>query len=172
MRRLRHSLVAILLPSLFGCTQYAERGSGIGLIGGHSTTQLAENVFQVRFGGNAFTSSERAEDFALLRAAEAALEHGYKYFVIVDSSSEIDVSTHTVYPSSEQTSFSGNITGNQVHGSATTMRTPAKTYEYHKPRASTTIFCFVDKPEGFAFDAEFLRSSLREKYGMDSIKTE
>ncbi len=63
--------VFLLLASVFslwflsGCaTSYQQRG----FAGGYSETQLAPDVFRVNFEGNGYTSSERAQDFALLRA--------------------------------------------------------------------------------------------------------
>ena len=49
---------------------------------GYTDAQLDENVFYVHFVGG--SSRERAQDFALLRAAELTLTHGYTYFVIID----------------------------------------------------------------------------------------
>ncbi len=41
-----------------------------GFSGGYSDMKLGENVWQVDFRGNGYTSSARARDFSLLRAAE------------------------------------------------------------------------------------------------------
>jgi hypothetical protein len=54
-------------------TPYQSRG----LAGGFSETQLSENMFQVYFRGNGYTREERVDDFALLRSAELAEEHGF-----------------------------------------------------------------------------------------------
>ena len=70
-----------LVVSLVGCATTYQSES---LLGGFSSSQLDENVFQVSFKGNAFVSPEKASDYSLLRAAEIALEKGYKYFVIAD----------------------------------------------------------------------------------------
>ena len=70
--------VWILILSAFllsGCaTAYQPKG----FTGGFSETQLDESVFQVSFRGNAYTSSERAADFTLLRSAELTIENGYR----------------------------------------------------------------------------------------------
>lgn len=59
---------------LEGCaTSHQEKG----FTGGYSETQLAPDVFRVNFAGNGYTSSERAQDFALLRAAELSLVHEF-----------------------------------------------------------------------------------------------
>ena len=77
------ALVVLIFAAILvaGCTAYQKQG----LTGGFSETQLGENVFQVTFKGNAYTSRERVSDFNLLRSAEITLENGYRYFVIVDS---------------------------------------------------------------------------------------
>jgi len=45
------------------------------------------------FNGNSSTSKERAQDFALLRAAELALSAGFPFFTIQDSDNVINHST-------------------------------------------------------------------------------
>ena len=55
---------------LSGCATAYQSNS---LTGGYTDTQLAPDVFRVSFSGNAFTSNDRVQDFALLRAAELTL---------------------------------------------------------------------------------------------------
>ncbi len=172
--RMLLSAIGILL--LVGCsTTYQETG----FTGGYSTTQLAENVFQVKFAGNAYTGEERAADFAMLRSAEIALEHGFNFFAIVDAAQYEQLSTYTA-PAQTQTTYTGNTMGTVTSygnratyngttmGTANTTVTGGQTFVYHKPRASNTIFCFKEKPEGFAFDANFVRASIRGKYKLDA----
>jgi len=74
-------LVLMLDIIVSGCaTPYGPQS----LTGGYSETQLKEDGFIVRFKGNGYTSEERSSDFALLRCAEIALEHGYSHFLIVN----------------------------------------------------------------------------------------
>ena len=84
---------ALILPLLlFGCaTTYQSDGA----TGGYSETQLDENVFVVHFSGNGFTKKARAADFALLRSSELTLEHGYKYFVIIEKIFDLKASEMT-----------------------------------------------------------------------------
>ena len=63
--------------------------------GGYSETQLSEKSFIISFKGNGYTDTERTNDFTLLRSAEVTLEHGYKYFTILDSKDYIESSTYT-----------------------------------------------------------------------------
>jgi hypothetical protein len=60
-------------------TSYHERGP---LFGGVDSIQVSETSYRITVSGNQRTSSERIEDFVLLRASEIALARGYKGFVI------------------------------------------------------------------------------------------
>lgn len=135
--------------------------------GGYSETQLSENIFQVSFKGNAYTTPERASDFTLLRSAEITIENEYRYFAIVESEKYSKVGTYTA-PTTSQTSGSAFVSGNFVHGTATTTTYGGQTYVISKPRANNTILCFRDKPDikGLVFEAAFIIKSIRAKYGM------
>jgi hypothetical protein len=51
---------------------------------GYADRHVTNGVYEVSFLGNASTSYERASDFALLRAAEIALKHHAKSFILLD----------------------------------------------------------------------------------------
>lgn len=138
-----------------------------GLTGGFEEIQLSPNVFQVRFQGNGYTQPERAADFALLRSAEVALENGFTHFAIVDSKDATKLSSYTT-PHSSYTTGSANTYGNTTYGSATTTYQGGQTFIYQKPSTSNTIVCFKEQPAHvpMAYDAAFLRNSLRKKYEM------
>ena len=107
--------------------------------GGFSHTQLDKSVFEVRFAGNEKTTGARATDFALLRSAEVALEHGYNYFIIA-----------------ERTAGASD----QTEATPTTSTTTAR------PSIVNRIVCYPDRPEapGAVYDARFVRLSIRQKY--------
>ena len=147
---------------------------------GYSEIQLSENVFQIRFKGNSVTSSERAEDFSLLRGAELALEHGFKYFALMDSESKKDtykvrtplrvyVYGHT-YPGYYYQDYGyGHFPpyyGYNRVGSFTV--TGGEEYNVSKPKAMKIIVCFKSKPKKNpgVLDAKFIADSIRVKYGM------
>ena len=166
------TLVVIL--SLYGC---ATGYKPVGAMGGFSSTQLDENVFTVSFKGNGYTGREKANDFALLRSAEITLEHGFKYFIIVDAQQYSKNSSYTT-PTTATTNVNSNTYGN-VYGSgnsaiynantystATTTVSGGQTYVSSKPRTSNTIICLSEKPEDFSYDAEFIAKSLKEKHGI------
>ena len=139
-----------------------------GFTGGFSDIMLDENIFKVSFKGNAYTSQERATDFTLLRCAELALEHGYSYFIIVDSS-EYSVEGSYTTPTTSTTDASVSSYGNTAYGSATTTTYGGQTYHYSKSRTTNTIICFSEKPDldGLIYNASFIRKSISEKYNIE-----
>lgn len=112
--------------------------------------------------------AERVSDFTLLRSAEIAIENGYRYFVIVESEKYSKSGTYTT-PTTSHTTGSAVVSGNYIHGSATTTSHGGKTYVSSKPRENNTILCFKDKPdiEGLVFEATFIIKSIKAKYGMN-----
>lgn len=143
-----------LMALLAGCaTSYQP----VGFSGGYSETQLGEDIFQVTFKGNGYTSRDRAADLSFLRAAELTLEHGFRYFVIVDADKSSTFSTYT----SPSTSYT---TG--TRHSATTTTQGGQMIFISKPASMNTIRCFKEKPaiDGVVFDAEFVAKSIKDKY--------
>jgi len=142
----------------------------VGLSGGYSDTRLQDNVFTVNFRGNGYTSKERSSDFALLRCAELAIQNGFKFFSIADSSQEQKTmfyktgSTSTTYGTT-------NIYGNTAYSNFNTYRSGSMIFPIRKPRASYTIFCFAEKPDEnqMVFDANYLSQSIRQKYNMKAV---
>jgi hypothetical protein len=66
----------------------------VGATGGYSETRVNERSYVVRFEGNGFTSSTRAQQGALRRAAELTAHHGYPTFLVVSSQTGDDTTTH------------------------------------------------------------------------------
>ncbi len=148
-------IVLILLFSfLQGCaTNYQAQG----LTGGFTETQLDKNVFKVSFRGNGYTSPERASDLALLRSAELTLLHGYKYFIVVENSDVVNVSTYTT-PTTSYTTFYGNTAQTYTYG--------GQTYNTSRPNSTNVIVCFDEKPDNavLSYNAEFVYKQLSAKY--------
>jgi hypothetical protein len=139
-----------------------------GFTGGYSDTQLAPDVFRITFQGNGYTSPDRAQDFALLRAAELTLSHGYRYFGIVNETAGGNTSSFTTGGQS-YTSGHATVVGSSVYGAATTTYIAPQTFTFFKPRSGLMIRCFATRPEGgFAFDAAFISNSVRAKYKIKS----
>ncbi len=170
-------LVMYVSLSLLGCATPYHSNS---LLGGYTETQLAPDVFRVGFQGNGYTSPERAQDFALLRAAELAQQNGFRYFVVIDERSSTEVQSFTT-PSQTQTSTYGSGTshGNiymnpfgatysgtsYTYLSSRTTHTPGQTHTFYKPRTGLLIQGFHSKPENiYTFDAEYLQQSVKQRY--------
>jgi hypothetical protein len=154
-RRLTRAFhLLLLVVVLTGCATEYQRKS---FTGGYSETQLGENIFQVTFVANGYTSRERASDFSLLRSAEVAREHGFRYFVIVGAEKDSNVSIHTT-PLTSYTTASGTTT---TYG--------GQTYFISKPQATNTVLYFKEKPDvnGILFDAEFVIKSISTKYKLN-----
>jgi hypothetical protein len=157
------SITALASLTLASCaTQY----TGSGFAGGYSDTQLAPDAFRISFSGNGFTSSDRAQDFALLRAADLTLAHGFHYFAIVNEAQGGSTSSITL-PGSSYTTATATGYGNTAYGSAVTTFVPPTNIPVFKPRSGLLIRCFGERPPGgYVFDAQFLSRSLRAKYGI------
>lgn len=164
--RLKNPMLSIAVVLFLTACATSYQNSGF--TGGYSETQLDENVFKVSFRGNGYTSRERASDFALLRSAELTLQHGYRYFVIVDEQSNTRNSTYTT-PITSNTTANVYGSGNYAYGTATTTTSGGQTYNISKPSTSNTIVLFEEKPEnGFSYNAGFIYQELRQKYGIES----
>ena len=171
---MRATILICLLFILLGCaTGYQKEGFS----GGFSTTQLNENTFIVTFKGNEYTGRDKANDFALLRSAEVALENGFTYFQIVETKEYAQTGTFTAptYTTTNtntstfgvvnKTKRNAVIDGN-TNESSTTITTGGETHNYVKPRTANTIVCFKEKPEGVVYDAAFLVKSIKAKHGI------
>lgn len=153
--------VAALVVLVAGCsTPYQSTG----LTGGYSQTQLAPDVFRVAFRGNGYTSGERAQDFAMLRAAELALQQGYTHFAVVDERSSTTAHSFTT-AGQATTTGSAYVYGNHATYSGHTTYTPGQTHTFYKPKTGIVVQLFKSKPDGvFAYDAAFLQQSIKQTY--------
>lgn len=156
MNNTQFKLLIFYFFLLTACTTYQPNG----FTGGYSETRLGENIFNVNFRGNGYTSRERVYDFALLRSAELADKYGYNYFIIVDSK---DYTSNTAYTTRKtyNTTF-------DAFGNATTTSYGGETYNISKPSSSNTIVCFTEKPQGkgLIYNAKFIMKSIKSKYGI------
>jgi hypothetical protein len=153
----------VVLPFLL-LSSCATSYQSTGFAGGYTDTQLAPDAFRIGFQGNGFTSSDRAQDFALLRAADVTLSHGFRYFGIVNEANSGTMSSITV-PGQSYTSASVTGYGNSAYGTAVTTFVPPTSIPIFKPKSGLLIRCFADRPEGaYVFDARFLSNSIRTKY--------
>jgi hypothetical protein len=160
------TLITIMIAAaamLAGCaTPYAHKG----FPGGYSDTALAPDVYKVSFGGNGFTTQERSTDFAVLRAAELTLSHGYRYFGIINQS-ESGQSSVINTPGYAITNANAYAVGNMAFGHSYTTFVPGMSIPIFKPESGLMIHCFNERPAGgFALDAQFISHSIRTKYDL------
>ena len=140
---------------LAGCaTPYQQSG----LLGGFREIRLSENSFRVTFYGNAHTSSDKASNYCLLRCAELCLESGYKYFVLISENTHTENSTHTS-PTYARTTHIGNYSFTNVYG--------GQTYNNSVPTSTNEILCLKEKPEGYSYNASYIKDSFMEEYQLD-----
>lgn len=77
---MRAAFVLIFGLTLAACaTPYQPMGA----LGGYSDIQLNADTYQITVAGNGYTSSDRAQKIALLRAADLTLKAGYQRFVVL-----------------------------------------------------------------------------------------
>jgi hypothetical protein len=156
-------LILLSMVSLVGCaTDYKQ---AMPVLGGYRDTKIADDLYRVQFDANEYTNEEREADFAMLRAADVTLQHGYSYFAVVkeDPFTKLDIETRVGGP---------DATGQNV-------KYPERTQYHSDHRIFATrrkegflIRTFKEEPDikGKIFDAASLSRVIREKYKLDHKK--
>ncbi len=148
---------------LIGC---ASRYENSGPTGGYSETWSAPDSFRVTFQGNDHTTLERAKDFAMLRAAELTLQHGFTWFRVVNEENSGQTTTVTS-TSQADTQVTINYSSPDVRVPAGPTYTPGQTSVSSPPKTWLLVQCLKEKPaDGSTFDAAALQQSLRQKYNI------
>ena len=156
---MKNIFVIISIFLFAGCaTQYKADG----LTGGYSQIQINEKTWQVSFRGNGYTSKNRAQKFAMRRAAEITIEQGYTHFIITQSSSQI--STMETAGSSMTT---GNIDPNSGYFSSNTTNYGGMTFSFP---TENSYFVLLTKEEadqigslnGLVYNAELYISQFAD----------
>lgn len=108
-------IVLVATTILVGCaTPYQP----LGLSGGYSDTALNQDTYAVSFKGNGATSQDQIQRNLLRRCAEVTINHGYKYFTIVQGHIE-DNSYSYQTAGYASTTFSGGVATTVVEPSTT-----------------------------------------------------
>jgi hypothetical protein len=166
------TISALLCFCFFGCaTPYRPMKKGKGF----TDFQIAPDQFVVTFQGNGQTDSQRVNDFALLRAAQVSLQHGFPYFAIADITN-----TSTVRPYVVRQRFHSDYPPNTglpspaAFGSEPYQFGYAVEYDqpalYVRPGERLRIQCFKAKPaKPFTYDAVSLEASLKRKYKLPPL---
>jgi hypothetical protein len=107
--------------------------------GGYQDTQIGQDLYQITFTGNSFTTQQKAFHYALIRAAEVAQKNNDPYFIILDkmheTSNDLHIGMYTVCPIDGLPPFLGYM-------SVATYFTSTST----SPTHILTIKTFKDKP--------------------------
>lgn len=153
------SLFALLLVS---CTSYK---SGV------EANWVSSKTLKVSAAGNALTTDGRVEDYVMLKAAEKAIEAGYRYFVVT-SSENTGASTTETINLPYQTTVSAHTYGG-YYGPSTTFATATTTggprsYSVYRPGRDAVFIMFDGPPNGYRpgqyFDAVQVYNELGAKY--------
>ena len=107
-------LVVPFVVMLVGCaTGYQPAGFN----GGFEEFKVSNDTYMVKFRGNGYTSNDQAFKYALRRAAELTKKNGYRYFKVINSSSNVDRSTYRMPVTANTTSnASGYAYGHYGNG--------------------------------------------------------
>jgi hypothetical protein len=82
------ALGALWLSACAAMTPYQPAVNGLG----YSEQKLEPGRYRISFAGNDLTPRSTVEDYLLYRAAELTLAEGHDYFVLLDPSTQADVS--------------------------------------------------------------------------------
>lgn len=155
-------LAVILCAATLGACATGYQNSGFA--GGFDETALAPNIYRVKFAGNGYTSSSRAEDLALLRSADLTLQKGFRYFGLADANSSTSVSAMAM-PTTTTTNASAYLAGNSIYGTATSTTSGGGVQFVSKPRTVNLVVMMNEKPaDAMVFDAAFICASIGPKY--------
>ncbi len=159
--------IAVLLVFVAGCaTPYRPARGG----DGYQDSALAPDEFGVSFKGNGETSPQQANDFALLRASQVTLEHGFHYFAVIDvtntSSARPYIQRQRFY--SDYPPYMG-LPPPALGGYGPYRFGYIVEYEqpriYYRPGVRLQIRCFGAKPDKpFTYDAAALQQSIKQQY--------
>jgi hypothetical protein len=124
---MRAIVIIALALSVSAC---ATKYQSMGFTGGVAAEPVMTDVYRIVARGNGYTSSDRIQDYALLKAAETTLAAGGNYFIIVNENNRTQVMTGQT-PATMQTNVFGHT--------AFTTYNPGITYNVVKPGEALMI---------------------------------
>jgi hypothetical protein len=148
---------------------------------GYFERQIGTNVYEVGFLGNGQTSYERACDFAMLRAAEIALDHHAKAFILLDLVNLSSVRRYHIPSQYYWTSAPEATAGARPAVPAAgmfdgpdwsyLMFEPAQEGAYYRPGVKLTIKLLPDPPGSYyPYYPSAESERLRRKYRIKPVK--
>lgn len=156
MHKAAITLIALLLVGCATGRSYHAWSSIMQL--GYSETQMSATTFRVSYAGYGIPKNE-CDDYALLRAAELALEHGYKYFRIAGENHSSSSQTFYIPGATHTTGYFSGSTFNATSYSMAMMGS------VQRP-VSTFAVEFLSQQSLDAADARLMRDSLRKKHSL------
>jgi len=141
---------------------------------GMNVMQYSPNLWRISFNGNRFTDSQRAQDFALLRASEITIESGQRYFAILSdnesvSTAHIVVPGHAYTTGNAEGTVNGTTYGNNFYGnadmnySANTTYIPPRDIVVRFPHSTMFVRVLTNEVPN-SFDAQFLTNQIVTRY--------
>jgi hypothetical protein len=144
---------------------------------GYSEKQVGNDVYEVSFVGNGNSSYQRVLDFAMLRAAEIALNHHAKSFVVLDVINRSSARSYLTAPQFYWTTAGGLYRGGpdlppsaavldwNEHGYL--VMEPAQEGIYYRPGVMLKVKLLPDPPGSYyPYDPAKVSEQLRRKYGI------
>lgn len=129
---------------------------------GYTESQISSNEFSIGFQANDRTSLETVYDFALLRSAEVALEHGYHFFAVTDAANTSSAKSYLEHQRYYASAFApGGLGVPAPSGYIVDVRQRRIDFQ---PGTLLRIKCYIEKPaKPFTYDAAEQRRMLRKK---------
>jgi len=166
------SLISLLMISCISPSPYRVKtqSSHDGLL----VKKINDTEYKITFYGNEETSQERANDFALLGAAQQAESHGYHYFSVLHKKST-NSSKSYVYSKEKSAQIkvvdkNGAVTYTNNYNAS--YGSPKKQYAITRPQVYTTVK-FLTKKNTQAknvFTAQQVINSMSKKYNLSLQK--
>ena len=154
--------IVILINLICGC---ATKYEAIGATGGFYHTKVSDNAYIIGFSGNGFTEAKRANDFALLRAAEIGSKLGFTHFVVEGT---LDKSKTEIINTGSTTNSSGNVYGyGNTASFNSTSTTTNNSMPVYKPGVEIGVLYSEGIPQGRhleIYEIEKVISEIKSKY--------
>lgn len=151
----------------FFCLTLASCSTGYqvaGFNGGYSEIITSSDSYLVTFRGNGCTTDETVMKYALMRASELAIQHGYRYFTVLSST---DQSRMINYVDTYENTSAAAKSSSRTSSSKADVQESSSTSTYsgviRKPGLTLKVKCFKEKPHLLdAIDAEYYLDQNRE----------
>lgn len=156
MKLLKNLGLACLTLTAVGCSTVSYQSMGIR--GGYSEKQINEHTYRVHYSGNGSVSLEQAIDFALLRSAVIAQQHGADTFTSSNYSANVSstyAGTPGVYVSKPSVYLDISLSNEQATDNAVACDKLANLFR---------LMAMQEAPRPFTHDAQRCIEQVQQKY--------